>query len=220
MEATTIVLVVILVLVILYVFRTMTTATGTSPIVQLPLSLPLSLPQSGTQDQSAAPQDSGTTTPPQGTDGTQSGSGNTTTQSSPAAAKVSLVKQRSKTACKENETYGIDPTSKFVWVDRGCAGDFQVSGPGGTEAVACSSDKFARKTCSYGQPQTALAPNTITLKKQKSKAKCISGSTFGIDTTNRFVWVDRGCEGEFTVQPSGKTVKCGSKKYAYGTCPY
>lgn len=46
-----------------------------------------------------------------------------------------LVRQLSRTQCVQEDNWGYNRTTKYVWVGSGCSGEFADSGPGG--AVGC-----------------------------------------------------------------------------------
>ena len=114
--------------------------------------------------------------------------------------RVNLMRQISKTACVEGDSWGW--RDGMVWVDSGCRAEFAVTSQGsrrggrnldrGRESVVtCGSADGRRKVCSA---DTAAG---VVLDRQISKTDCIEGKTWG---TSRYgIWVDGGCRGEFVV---------------------
>ena len=108
---------------------------------------------------------------------------------------VQLVKQRSKTACIENQTWGSD--QRGIWVDQGCDAEFQVAvyrrrgrerdyrserdgyttpppvSRAGT--LQCRSDNYNYRHC------RADTRSGVQLARQFSQAACIQGETWGYD---------------------------------------
>ena len=120
---------------------------------------------------------------------------------------VQLVRQRSEAKCKEGSSWGHD--AQGIWVDRGCQADFVVGVPehpaGSAKAVVTSQtiscDSFdGRKNRCEVDTQGAK----VQLTRQMSTAACTEGSTWGYDRSG--IWVDRGCSGEFLVQPRNQQI--------------
>jgi hypothetical protein len=115
---------------------------------------------------------------------------------------VQLVRQRSDAKCREGSSWGHD--ARGIWVDKGCAGDFVVKVPGHptgsptqarrSEIISCMSFDGRKNYC-----ETDTQGAKVTLTRQIGTANCTEGSTWGVD--RRGIWVDRGCSGEFLVQP-------------------
>jgi len=108
---------------------------------------------------------------------------------------VSLIKQRSGSACTQG--YSWDYDSRGVWVDHGCRGDFSLqAGPApgdwGGKTVSCASEDGKRHYCS------AETRAGVRLLKQRSDSPCTRGDSWGFD--DRGVWVDRGCRGDFALE--------------------
>lgn len=115
-----------------------------------------------------------------------------------------LVRQSSQSRCIEGRTWGWDRDG--IWVDQGCAGQFEVyrggraghgPGPGapgyGTEGyVRCESEDFRRRHCSIGPARD------VVLVRQVSQTRCIEGRTWGWNRD--VIWVDGGCAGEFELR--------------------
>jgi hypothetical protein len=116
---------------------------------------------------------------------------------------VTMIRQRSGSACVQGSTWGFD--RRGIWVDRGCRADFMINtgrpgrpgyGPGGPggggQSITCSSDNMRRNYCA------ADTRRGVQLVRQRSDARCIQGSTWGYD--RRGIWVDRGCRADFLVR--------------------
>jgi len=121
---------------------------------------------------------------------------------------VDIRKQRSRAQCEAGQSFGFH--DDFVWVDKGCEADFEVrftpragwnGSPGGTppprrdtEKVRfnCKSEDYNLGVCYVAGPIIDLR-----LRKTKSRASCTSNDSYGY--RGDFVWVDKGCEGEFEV---------------------
>ena len=122
---------------------------------------------------------------------------------------VSLVRQRSGSACIQGRTWGYDRSG--IWVDRGCRADFEVGyrdnrgrdnnrgrdrdydrGRGrDVQTFYCESGDMKRHWCSEG------IGGDVRLIRQRSGSPCIQGRTWGRDRSG--VWVDRGCRADFEV---------------------
>lgn len=121
----------------------------------------------------------------------------------PEGASVRLVRQASTSACRERETWGTGAT--FIWVNRGCAGEFEVTRrgapSGGTgaagavgapERVTCESKGGERSEC------RVRAGGQVRLVRQLSTTACVYNSSWG--TAAGKIWVANGCRGEFEVR--------------------
>jgi len=105
---------------------------------------------------------------------------------------VRLSRQRSGSECILGRTWGY--TRRGVWVDQGCRADFDLGAIGNSnsaqsQVVSCSSDDMRWHVC---QADTS---GGVRLRRQRSEADCVYGSTWGYD--DRGIWVDRGCRAEF-----------------------
>jgi hypothetical protein len=100
--------------------------------------------------------------------------------------------------CQQGNSNGFTPHS--VWVDHGCSAEFAVT-------IQMPSQLSERLSCAsfnggYTQCQTSLNDITsIQLIRQQSSAPCQLGATFG--NGPNYVWVDRGCRGDFQVNGYG-----------------
>ncbi|MCC6858198.1 MAG: DUF3011 domain-containing protein [Bryobacterales bacterium] len=108
---------------------------------------------------------------------------------------VTLLRQRSGSACVEGSTWGYE--SNRIWVDRGCRADFQTGGRSSwssstsLQTVTCSSNDGRRNYC------TADTSGGVRLLQQRSGSECVEGTTWGYES-NR-IWVDRGCRADFEI---------------------
>lgn len=115
----------------------------------------------------------------------------------PGSGKVSLRRQLSSSPCVRGKTWGQD--RKGVWVDRGCAGRFSVTGRARRDldervrlALDCRSKGFQYRYC------PATVRGAVRLTKQYSDAPCRRGRTWGHDRLG--IWVDQGCAGRFEIE--------------------
>jgi len=115
----------------------------------------------------------------------------------PTGARVRLVRQLSQNACRLNDTYG--QAASYIWVAEGCRGEFEVRTGGGytpgTERVVCASSLNSRRQCAI--PHGAR----VRLVRQMSEVTCRSTQNWGVGPD--FIWVTRGCSGEFEVTSQG-----------------
>lgn len=127
-----------------------------------------------------------------------------------ARAGVQLVRQTSRTACIEGQTWGVRRNA--VWVDRGCRAEFQLGGYGSQPSYG---DRYGGNRYGYGDPRRGgyggvvmcESPRNrhnrcpidtrsgVTLVRQTSNTQCREGHNWGYDRGE--VWVDHGCSGEF-----------------------
>jgi hypothetical protein len=137
---------------------------------------------------------------------------------------VRLARQISNTRCIEHRTWGV--TTQGIWVDKGCAGEFEVGmgaaspSPPEEQVVRCESLRNQRRDCPIHTRQA-----TVTLRRQLSTAACLHNQTWGYD--NRGIWVTNGCRGEFLVARRAVSdlpfhdalVVCRSLDGTYVRCP-
>lgn len=111
-----------------------------------------------------------------------------------------LVRQLSRSACVEGESWGA--RQRAVWVSRGCRAEFLVRGgydarraaddPGEHQGYfRCESDKGRWNHCAVPTQRG------VRLVRQLSRSVCIRGQSWGTDS--RGVWVSAGCRGEFRI---------------------
>jgi hypothetical protein len=133
--------------------------------------------------------------------------------------EVRLVRQLSKAACVEGQSYGI--SKHGVWVQNGCRAVFASEGGGGGGGYAGAQNYGGgyggghAGTQNYGGGSGGGAPAVVTcessggqraecemdtrgevrLQRQHSKAGCVEGQTYGI--SKHGVWVSGGCRATF-----------------------
>lgn len=112
----------------------------------------------------------------------------------PSGARIRLLRQTSQNPCRLNDTYGQG--ADYIWVAEGCRGEFEVvtaggGGRPGTTRVVCASSENSRRKCAI--PPGAQAR----LVRQMSEVECRTGQNWGVGAD--YVWVARGCAGEFEV---------------------
>jgi hypothetical protein len=123
-----------------------------------------------------------------------------------------LVRQLSQAPCLQGETWGFERNA--IWVDQGCRGLFEVGDPFANigERVVCASADRGRAEC------PADTRFSVRLVQRISQASCEEGRSWG--TTERAIWVDRGCRGEFevggpdrdqVVSPQVRRFSCGAE---------
>lgn len=123
---------------------------------------------------------------------------------------VRMTRQISRARCIEGSTWGYD--RRGIWVDRGCAAEFEVGDPGyggAPEAAGhpvrpgetagvpgdlftCESRDGRRRYCSADL--RGLQPTVV---RNISREPCVLGQNWGYDAGG--VWVDAGCRAEFRV---------------------
>jgi hypothetical protein len=158
---------------------------------------------------------------------------------------VRLVNQISRAECVEGRSWGSD--RRGIWVDQGCAGEFEVSANaarppdqggnwGGSNQTGstflCESRDGRRRYCDVD-----LGRRSATVIRNISRVPCEEGDTWGID--RRGLWVDGGCRAEFRIidtgsggarppidrpQPGGgialATLRCESKDFRRTQCTF
>jgi hypothetical protein len=149
--------------------------------------------------------------------------------SSIPVAEARLMHQESGAACVQGRSWGYD--RRGIWVDRGCAGLFEVRqaagypadpgrpGPGG-DVVRCESRDYRYEFCAAGGRVVSA-----TLVRQVSRQPCVLGRNWGWKGNG--IWVNEGCEGEFRIRtdyrpgpPAGGPglTLCESHEYRYNFC--
>ena len=115
---------------------------------------------------------------------------------------VRIVRQTSKAACVQGQSWGYDRGS--IWVDKGCGGVFAPDsyngggwqpGPGWNRdfVVSCGSPQYHRAFCQVD----VGARGQVRLRRQTSSSRCVQGQTWGWNRAG--IWVDKGCGAEFLV---------------------
>ncbi len=121
---------------------------------------------------------------------------------------VNLVRQLSKTACIQGQTFNFNTYD--IVVSGGCRGEFEVlyysndNGGGdddggynpphepSSQVISCASTDYKYNSCFVNG-----AIGYVELISQKSKTTCIKGSNYGANYDR--IWVDKGCSGTFRV---------------------
>jgi DUF3011 family protein len=137
----------------------------------------------------------------------------------PAGARIRLLRQIGQEPCRLNDTYGQG--AEYIWVAKGCRGEFEVvtaggGGGPGSGRVVCASSLNTRRQCAI--PPGAQAR----LVRQMSEVQCRTNQNWGVGPD--YVWVTRGCSGEFEVTGAGggagvRRVVCESRTAARVVCP-
>lgn len=118
------------------------------------------------------------------------------------ARDARLLRQLSRSACIEGETWGV--TRRAIWVSGGCRGEFAIDdrgrgydsgiGHGGIQHLRCESDDGRWNRCDAPRGRVELI-------RQLSRSACVRGQSWGTD--GRGIWVSGGCRAEFRVEPRG-----------------
>ncbi len=120
-----------------------------------------------------------------------------------SSGRVRLERQLSDAPCRENETWGADDGGRGVWVTSGCRAEFSIEARrddygGGWEGrgrtIVCKSENYQSNYCRTG------VRGDVSLQRQLSEALCREYDTWGSDRDGGGIWVDRGCEGEFSIR--------------------
>lgn len=112
-----------------------------------------------------------------------------------------LLRQLSRSACVEGESWGV--TRASIWVTRGCRGEFLIDDrsrgrdwhSGGDEYVRCESDDGRWNRCAI------RSRGRVELVRQLSRSSCVRGQSWGVDGGS--IWVNGGCRAEFRVATRG-----------------
>ncbi len=140
-------------------------------------------------------------------------------------SQATLVSQRSRSPCVEQQSWGWD--RRGVWVSRGCEAEFELvtSRPPppaplpGAGIVSCESRNYQYEFCGVSGVISA------SLVRQKSRSPCVLGRTWGWRQNG--VWVSEGCEADIQVQssyrptpapPGPNVLVCESHEYRYNFC--
>ncbi len=119
---------------------------------------------------------------------------------------VRLVRQLSNARCTQGSNWGWSNTG--IWVDNGCRGEFEFRGFGGggghsggggpgsgyNQRITCESNNNGYRECAANGEI-----RDIRLADQMSSAPCNRGSSWGVSSNRRAVWVNRGCRARFEV---------------------
>jgi hypothetical protein len=123
-----------------------------------------------------------------------------------SATGVRLVRDLSYGRCQEGQSWGH--TDSFIWVNRGCRAEFEVTYRGaggpeplpgagiGTRQITCGSFTNQQVTCKTGGYATS-----VRLRQDMSGGRCRQGRNWG--NTDSFIWTNGGCRGAFEVSYGG-----------------
>ena len=113
----------------------------------------------------------------------------------PPGAQARLVRQMSEVQCRTGQNWGVGPD--YLWVTRGCSGEFEVTGGGGGQGgngggtgirrIVCESRTAARVVC------PVVGATAVRLVQQFSTNPCRLNQSFGIGLGH--MWVSSGCGG-------------------------
>ena len=139
---------------------------------------------------------------------------------------IRMVRQISRAACVEGQTWGAGRGG--VWVTQSCRADF-ASGYGGStgggygaQVLRCESNDGRQKLC------PADARGGVQLVRQLSRHPCLRNQSWGLNV--RGVWVSQGCRAEFRIGGSrpgqdndgdndrAQVVRCESPRGARNQC--
>jgi hypothetical protein len=148
----------------------------------------------------------------------ESNDGRTRECATDARGGARLLRQLSRSACVEGETWGR--TRRAIWVTGGCRGEFLVRGGYGRHGrddgdpqahgghFRCESDKGRWNHCAVPTRRG------VEFVRQLSRSACIRGQSWGMDA--RGVWVNGGCRAEFRLggargdAPAASRFRCES----------
>lgn len=114
----------------------------------------------------------------------------------PGRGRAQLVRQLSRSACIEGQSWGADRGS--VWVAQGCRGEFALVRGGGWDRPDYGYGSRVFRCESHDGRYVACAANIragVRLVRQLSRASCIEGRSWGYQRTG--IWVAQGCRAEF-----------------------
>ncbi|HWT16380.1 MAG TPA: DUF3011 domain-containing protein [Patescibacteria group bacterium] len=123
---------------------------------------------------------------------------------------VTLRRELSRGKCVQGRTWGTRRDG--IWISGGCVGEFVIGSqapgnnggypnpgwngdPNYSSAVICESINERYNRCSVD------TRGGVELSRQLSRGACVAGQTWGYE--NGFIWVDRGCRGEFEIGRGG-----------------
>lgn len=120
-----------------------------------------------------------------------------------------IVRQLSDTQCIRGRNWGFERRGGFVWVDRGCAGQFVDAAGGGYGpgpapwqpgpdwnqrfSIRCESNGGQNQFCQVD----VGGRGRVYLERQESSTPCREGQNWGWNRGG--VWVAQGCRGVFTI---------------------
>ncbi len=114
---------------------------------------------------------------------------------------VHIVRQISDRKCEQGRNWGWTHTG--IWVDNGCAAEFEFreagsatipGGSSGLTRVTCESPNNQVRECNVGG-----VVSSIRVAQQLSSATCNEGSSWGVRPNRQAIWVRNGCRAVFEV---------------------
>ncbi len=142
------------------------------------------------------------------------------------ARDARLVRQLSRGACVEGESWGV--TRRSIWVAHGCRGEFYIddrgrdrdrgANAGGDEHIRCESDDGRWNRCATS------TRGRVEIVRQLSRSACVRGQSWGVD--GQGIWVNGGCRAEFRIEsrrgwpaPASNRFTCESSNGSPRFCP-
>lgn len=127
---------------------------------------------------------------------------------------VRFVRQNSRAACIEGQSWGWDRGG--VWVSNGCRAEFEVVDQRGNWGSGWSGNRWdnddrdsprnglvrCESNGARGGYCRADTGRGVRLANQLSSAQCIEGQSWGYDRSG--IWVSHGCRAEFLLAGSGQ----------------
>jgi hypothetical protein len=106
------------------------------------------------------------------------------------------LRQESRATCEIGRNFGY--TDRGVWVENGCRGEFLFRAAEGSRSVGARGTVVSCESVDDGYAHCdATGIVSARVAKQLSRAECVQGTNWGIDS--RGIWVDHGCRAEFEV---------------------
>jgi hypothetical protein len=132
------------------------------------------------------------------------------------ATAVRMVRDLSGGRCREGSTWGF--TDSFIWANRGCRAQFEVTlrgegtaaGPTGPAVISCGSTSGRQVVCDTEGEATA-----VRLQRDQSGGRCRQGQSWGF--TSDFIWTNNGCRGEFEITYKGGSGDVATRSIVCGT---
>jgi hypothetical protein len=112
------------------------------------------------------------------------------------ATSVRLIRDLSGGRCRQGSNWGN--TDSFIWANRGCWGEFEVTyrgGTGATRIISCGSRSGNSSCNAFGSVAS------LRLVRADNSRLCRRGSTWG--HTKGDIWTKAGCRGDFEVTYAG-----------------
>ncbi len=129
---------------------------------------------------------------------------------------VRFVRQNSRAACIEGQSWGWDRGG--VWVSGGCRAEFEVVDQRSNWGSGWGDNRWNDDGYDRGSPRNGLVrcesngarggycradtSRGVRLANQMSSAQCVEGQSWGYDRSG--IWVSHGCRAEFLLAGSGQ----------------